>query len=93
MTHELEVVVTDPPFTLSSTTWEDSDVSTRYEMREIPGIDIESEEQVGGGKNKDKTELLNQIDYGNGPPTLQQKTRKLCYEFRDIIDDTGSKTS
>ena len=32
-------------------------------------------------------ELLDQIDYGDGPPPLKEKLRKLCYEFRDIIDD------
>jgi len=80
-----EVVITDPPFSPSGTIWEDNEVETRYEQREIPGIDIEQEIPDGGGKNK--TELLNQIDYGDGPPTLQDKLRKLCYEFKDIIDD------
>ena len=54
----------------------------------MPGIDIDNEIPDDGGKNK--TELLNQIDYGNGPPTLKEKLRKLCYEFQDIIDDTLS---
>lgn len=39
-------------------------------------------------KKKDKNDLLNQIDYGNGPTSLQEKALKLCYEFSDIIDDT-----
>ena len=43
----------------------------------------------GGGNNK--TELLNQIDYGDGPPPLKEKLRKLCYEFQDIIDDKLSE--
>jgi hypothetical protein len=79
-----EVVVSDPPFSPSGTIWEDNEVETRYEQRDIPGIDIDNEIPVGGGN---KTELLDQIDYGDGPPTLKQKLRKLCYEFKDIIDD------
>jgi hypothetical protein len=77
-----EVVITDPPFSPSGTIWEDNEVETRYEQQVIPGIDIDNEIPDDGGKNK--TELLNQIDYGDGPPTFKAKLRKLCYEFQDI---------
>ena len=80
-----EVVITDPPFSPSGTIWEDNEVETRYEQREIPGIYVDQEIPDGGVNNK--TELLNQIDYGDGTPTLKEKLRKLCYEFKDIIDD------
>jgi len=36
-----EVVITDLPFSPSGTIWDDNDVETRKEQREIPGIDIE----------------------------------------------------
>jgi len=85
-TKKIEVVISDPPFSPSGTTWEDNEVSTRYELREIPGIDKEVNDSGG----KDKTALLEQIDYGDGPPTLKEKIRKLCYEFQDIIDDSLS---
>ena len=50
-----EVVITDPPFSPSGTIWEDNEIETRYEQREIPGIDVDQEIPDGGGKNK--TEL------------------------------------
>jgi hypothetical protein len=80
-----EVVIADPPFSPSGTIWEDNEVETRYEQREIPGISVDQDIPDGGGSNK--TELLDQIDYGDGPPPLKEKLRKLCYEFKDIIDD------
>ena len=73
------------PFQPSSTTWEDTDISTRYEKSVIPGIDIE-ETSADGGNNP-----LEGINF-EGPPTLQTKARKLCYEYRDIISDSlGNK--
>jgi hypothetical protein len=79
-----EVVIMDPPFSPSGTIWEDNEVETRYEQREIPGIDVDQEIPDDGGN---KTELLDQIDYGDGPPTLQEKLRKLCYEpsFKTLL--------
>ena len=61
-------------------------MSTRYELREIPGLDKESSDSEG----QTKEDLLNQIDYGNGSSTFQKRIRKLCYEFKDIIDDALS---
>jgi hypothetical protein len=84
-TTESEEVRMASPFLPSSTTWEDTDVSTRYEKSVIPGIDIE-ETPADGGNNP-----LEGINF-EGPPTLQKKARKLCYEFRDIISDSlGNK--
>ncbi len=51
------------PFQPSSTTWEDTDISTRYEKSVIPGIDIE-ETSADGGNNP-----LEGINF-EGPPTL-----------------------
>ena len=38
-----EVVIMDPPFSPSGTIWEDNEVETRYELREIPGIHVDQE--------------------------------------------------
>ena len=84
---DTEVVITDPPFTPSGTIWEDNDVTTRYELREIPGFDKE----ISDGEGQSKAELLNQIDYGNGSSTFKEKIRELCHEFEDIIDDSLSE--
>ena len=88
-TTESEEVRMAPPFPPSNTTWEDADVSTRYEKSTIPGVDIEDDLNSDGGKIKH--DPLQGINF-EGPPTLQAKARKLCYEFKDIISDSlGSK--
>ena len=87
-TRESEEVRMAPPFSPSNTTWEDADVSTRYEKSTIPGVDIEEDPTSGGGTKSDPLQGINFA----GPPTLQTKARKLCYEFKDIISDSlGNK--
>ena len=62
-------------------------MSTRYELREIPGLDKE----ISDSEGQSKDDLLNQIDYGNGSSPFQKRITKLCYEFKDIIADSVSK--
>jgi hypothetical protein len=51
-----EVVIMDHLFSPSGTIWDDNEVETRYEKREIPGINLEQDIPDSGGYNK--TELL-----------------------------------
>ena len=84
LTNEMKDVTTTVPFPTSTTTWEDSEVLTRYEKSQLPGIDTD----VIDGENKDGTNPLDSITFGKESPTLEQRARKLCYEFKDIISDS-----
>ena len=78
---ETSDVVLPAPFPTSQVTWEDSDVQTRYEKSQLPGIDCDDGETTS--KN-----ILDSITFGTSTPTLTSKARKLCYEFKDIISDS-----
>jgi hypothetical protein len=78
---ETSDVVLPAPFPISQVTWEDSDVQTRYEKSQLPGIDCDDGDTTS--KN-----VLDSIIFGTDTPTLTSKARKLCYEFKDIISDS-----
>ena len=84
-------VITAPPFPPSNTTWDESAVSIRHEQRDIPGIDIELSIDPEATMNIDKNKMSYLIKLITETVYLlfknKTKAHKLCYEFRDFIDD------